>query len=571
MGLAAQQARLLTITARKSDCEYDSMRLSHEKLSISRDLEKVSNEYQNSLDQTKLMYDFYGNGTSSEQLKYGLLMSPSALNDYMPITVTNSAGRVVLNSAYAAAAKAAGIPQEGLGCVPSSAVRYQFLMGLGDAGIIDPTKAKRYADSTYNQTLGLGASTIDGSYTTVKGTLDDLKDALGRGDEGITLTAPIGKDPNTDSNSPKVANVNGVRQSETINLSKLLSNDPADQYILYSVSSNGAHKPIDAAKDIASRMTSSKEGTPAFIEQLYEAFSGVLTTGDPRSTAALNYAKQETEKIFYISPDVGNNEYDDYRGQDKVDNDTQNLELLGYEVDRDSHPTESEAKGKITSKASDVVGVAFTSYWHSARKGRFANSAAGINLNNVAKSFLSFFAKYMEGLPTKDGDNGAYYAKKGVKSASELVTNDANYIYYFPGPSKLPEEDTKNIQFYDTLLNQICTSGWTENNEIEDANYLQQMLQNGMMFVTKLKDDGFYYQGNYATDSYIKEVTDETAVAQAEARYNTTKAKLNSKEQTLDLKMKNLDTEISSLTTEYDTVKNTISKNIEKSFKRYSA
>ena len=93
------------------------------------------------------------------------------------------------------------------------------------------------------------------------------------------------------------------------------------------------------------------------------------------------------------------------------------------------------------------------------------------------------------------------------------------------------------------------------------------MLQNGMLFISKAKDDGYYYQGNYATDPYIKEISDDTLVAQAEAKYTTEKAKLNSKEETLDMKMKNLDTEISSLTTEYDTVKNTISKNIENSCK----
>ena len=97
------------------------------------------------------------------------------------------------------------------------------------------------------------------------------------------------------------------------------------------------------------------------------------------------------------------------------------------------------------------------------------------------------------------------------------------------------------------------------------------MLQNGMMFISRMKDDNYYYQGNYATDTYIKEIADETLIAYAESKYNTEKAKLNAKEETIDLKMKNLDTEISSLTTEYDTVKNTISKQIEKSFKRYSA
>ena len=45
MGLAASQARLLTITARKADCEFASMTLSHQKLALSRDMENVSNEY----------------------------------------------------------------------------------------------------------------------------------------------------------------------------------------------------------------------------------------------------------------------------------------------------------------------------------------------------------------------------------------------------------------------------------------------------------------------------------------------------------------------------------------------
>ena len=51
MGLSASQARLLTITARKSDCEYESMRLSHQKLALSRDMNNVSEEYQNAINQ----------------------------------------------------------------------------------------------------------------------------------------------------------------------------------------------------------------------------------------------------------------------------------------------------------------------------------------------------------------------------------------------------------------------------------------------------------------------------------------------------------------------------------------
>ncbi|CDE89674.1 unknown [Clostridium sp. CAG:729] len=60
------------------------MSLSHQKISLARELADLSNEYQNSLDQSKLIYDYYGTGDTNTPLSYGILMSPSALNDYMP-------------------------------------------------------------------------------------------------------------------------------------------------------------------------------------------------------------------------------------------------------------------------------------------------------------------------------------------------------------------------------------------------------------------------------------------------------------------------------------------------------
>lgn len=561
MGLSAQQARLLTITARKADCEYQSMNLSHQKLSISRELEDISNEYQNSLNQTKLIYDFYGTGDTSEQLKYNTLMSPSALNDYIPITITNQAGRVVLDKQLAIAAKAAGIPQEGLGCVPSSAVREQFYLGLASAGLITEDKAKQYAASSYNQALGVGASSTESTYTTVPGDLDDLKKLLINTNISVNPSLTCGNNGTGIVNSATGASVVGGDGNATISISQLLSDDPNDQVVWYAISENGRHFTNNQAMEMADKMT----GPGGFIEQIYNGFASVLETGDPRSTAALNYAKMKTEEIFaYSTSDIG-------ESQEGHDNDNGCWSLVVNNGNRPKHQQEEDAKNNIVSTAGNIIGIAGNSYWKGGKKGGRYNAAAGINLNNIAKVFLSYFAEYMEGLPTEKDKKGEYYGEKGWKQNSNLVTSNTNYVYYFKGTTVNSETDNQYVNFYDTLLNQLCTSGWTENQQITDPEYLQEMLQNGMMFITKLRDDGYYYQGNYATDSYIKEVTDETAIAKAEAKYNTMKTKLNNKEQTIDLKMKNLDTEISSLTTEYDTVKNTISKNIEKSFKRYNA
>lgn len=159
MGLAAGQARLLTITGRKSDCEYESMRLSHQKLALSRQLTDLSNEYQNSLDQTKLIYDYYGTGDQSNPLSYGILMTPSTLNNYMPVLVTDPKGRATLNSKYAAAAEAAGIPQEGLGSLPSENTRNKFIEALGGQGVISDKLMNTILGLPYNQAAGIGGGT----------------------------------------------------------------------------------------------------------------------------------------------------------------------------------------------------------------------------------------------------------------------------------------------------------------------------------------------------------------------------------------------------------------------------
>ena len=193
-------------------------------------------------------------------------------------------------------------------------------------------------------------------------------------------------------------------------------------------------------------------------------------------------------------------------------------------------------------------------------------------MSYVLRAYVTYIEDFLNGVAKTDSaGNDLYKVSIGNKKESNLVTDEKLHKYTINAGTTVSSDDCAQATFYDALFNQICKNGWTCNKNIDDNDYLQEMLKSGMLFISKVNDDGYYYQGNYATDTYIKEVSDDTKIAQAEAKYTTEKAKLNAKEETLDLKMKNLDTEISSLTTEYDTVKNTISKNIEKSFKRYNA
>ena len=111
MGLAASQVRLLTLTARKADCEYgisiDSMR----KMALTREQSELSKEYYRKLQSKTISY--YNNGQYCK-MNYNYLMGYGA--DYTAITsgskplkddnsmiLTDYKGQVIMSDAYAKA------------------------------------------------------------------------------------------------------------------------------------------------------------------------------------------------------------------------------------------------------------------------------------------------------------------------------------------------------------------------------------------------------------------------------------------------------------------------------------
>lgn len=602
MGLAAGQARLLTITGRKSDCEFQSMRLSHQKIALARELADISNEYQNSLNQTKLIYDYYGTGDTSMQLSYGILMNPSALNDYMPTTITDALGRVVLNSKYAAAARAAGIPQEGLGTLPSENLRNAFVKALAGEDIITDKLSETIQGLPYNQAAGFGGGATV-AVNTSTGNVDDLKKYISQNTEAFYCSGTKQKYSYKRENAygnTKTQDINIVtgecknydgENVQQMSLDALLSDDDENQFYLATKSIRGSQTAVYGIALMQSFLTE----PDGFIDWLYDQFSAVLDIGDGYTGKALEYAYSQTTNLVrkddtasYWNGKTGYEYwYCNTSTKDTVPTDTQhkNEEVKNYLdpiVNEWAKSSDNKDEGYEPGCVKDSrYCIGFSAVC--ANKQAFDTDkndyvTAGINLNNLAKAFLTYFADYMNGVSKTDSMGHEIFSveKGGLKAKGRwgvtemhLATDNYTFQYTWKTGTEVSSDDLGQATFYDALFNQICANGWIKNDQVDDNEYLQHMLQNGMMYISKMKDDGYYYQGNYATDIYIKEITDESKIAYAESKYNTEKAKLNAKEQTIDLKMKNLDTEITSLTTEYDTVKSTISKNIETGFKRY--
>ncbi len=109
MGLACSQIRLLTLTARKADCEYGISINSMEKMALTREQSALSREYQSKLQSKQIAY--YADGKYNK-INYSYLMGYGG--NYLAVTagtqplksensmiLTDYKGQVVMSKSYA--------------------------------------------------------------------------------------------------------------------------------------------------------------------------------------------------------------------------------------------------------------------------------------------------------------------------------------------------------------------------------------------------------------------------------------------------------------------------------------
>ncbi len=99
MGMAASQARFFQLTARKADINFMLSKLANEKVSLARDSQKISRDYQNAINKKVLKWS-NNSGASYITMDYQNLMRPSQMNQNKPYLLTDADGRVIVDSKY---------------------------------------------------------------------------------------------------------------------------------------------------------------------------------------------------------------------------------------------------------------------------------------------------------------------------------------------------------------------------------------------------------------------------------------------------------------------------------------
>ena len=649
MGLAASQARFLAITARKMNCEFESMQIAQQKLSVTREQQKAAQEYQDAMTATKLVWDADSNcdGTGDVyNLSYDLMMTPSALNEYDAFLVTDTQGRVVLSeSMFRAAVKAGVVDSAGN---PIKARQYsvegrnKFLEALGEAGTIDGSVINgiKSLKNSYTK-VGVGGEITDKKIANAMNSptfINHLKTAVYKKDDtnnnillltGAAIDYPVvqayaengkaagtilksagetysGNVVKTTFNAGDTINfpINDYKvASETIAEASWVRTDGTGGAAGEKIPANtslkidkGTKAPCKIIVYVPTSSTQHKEGDLKYAMSFSAIPDPTNVVSDPKTDGKTRITKNgqalsadSMKKLTLGDILSGKCEFTTVAATDAAFSTLANgvleemAKLLGYNagatefkglnVDNESNDALKQAV-ELTKAQLQSINKEDGSYFALATKSQSRNDVVkngttySFSLTNILKSFLTNYAAVM------DGFKSGYTIDNKSTTKSKYVTDDLNYTFLVENDSAETDTATLNADFYNQLYNALCMYGAStdkiKQQQIQDSNYLNNALKNGQLFVMSLNTDGYFYQGHYTASDHIAEISDDEAIAQAEAEYNIKKSKLSYKEQNLELKMKNIDTELSSLNTEYDTVKNLISKNVEKVFTMFS-
>ena len=179
-----------------------------------------------------------------------------------------------------------------------------------------------------------------------------------------------------------------------------------------------------------------------------------------------------------------------------------------------------------------------------------------------------------------------------IEKSQDMITKYEELISKLP-VRKIPDENDAKYRWYVNLWYRMGgedesrksdTKKYKELDEnlLNNAEWLEFALEHGVVTMehAEYDENGSTIYPNmgsfdwksiiYTNASDIISQDDEVAIAAAEAKYKTKIDEIEHQDKKYDQDLKKLDTEHSALQTEYDSIKEVISKNVERSFKAFS-
>ena len=584
MGLSASQARLLSITSRLSDNELRSQTITNAKSALSTKTSQASQEYLNSLNETKMMFSTYDESGNKVKTK----LTGAALSQYAPLknqyTLVNTDGQALVSELDATNYKESANISEFLEKYGFSNVFEEKVTTVVNEGKLsiandeyqkayDEWQAKRpnkddfynikykeeINDELYQKFLkgegSCGSAARDGDYTCYLHVLTHLLDQwLAQDGNGNTydsanypnkktqMKTSTGRDVNIDYNYISGA---GISQTpDLIPVSKAIMDTSNPDTTYYAAGTMGKDLKPDATEKerLLSDYYYDKNGVlqkkllKDKIVDMYYVLNDHTNSRNPNAQNLLKTTDAEVNALYLsFQEDMKLKKKTPYK---EPDNDGYKKAFEDWQKEEPKKPDEKDFHEEITTldqtQQSDE-GQWYINLWHR------MNGASNykVTINGVDNG---------EHDPKSDG----VISGDNIKSPTNGLTENGKVLWTVLEDGLMNSDEWLNY----ALKNRVVT--------MERVNYTNP-TENG----TGIKEYT-WTSIIYSNALDISEEENEKAITEAEVKYKQTLSDIESKDKQYDNIIRRLDTEHNALQTEYETIKSVISKNLERTLKMYS-
>lgn len=597
MGLAASQARLLSITARLSDNELHSQQIANSKVRLADKTQEASQEYIEALNTTKLMYRTYdanGNATEAE-------LTPAIMYQYSDLKnqygIANTSGQLLISSTDAANFEASNNVNEfvqlyGVELVdnPQFIIALQSIYGNNYADFYDLDAEKPLVDFG-----GMNVPGWVGQPNTGMSQQDYEKWA-----SQVSAIPVSGKESGSyGSLIAKLTNVPAYPGDEPQEPPAV---DMPDFAALAAAYNNSAcYGSVNGSNSTGIWHMEHNLCKLIWGENGFAADSGQITNSDGTITITADMDKLDDDSIFSGFGGSGTSaaknllqalKQDDIKDYDCVKELVQSLidlycDVVYYYANNGSY----DFYGSIQNNGADMKNPQeLYNDWK-----QFYTDLAGLEQKGEEEfnqKYQEQWEEYEKNHKTWEESWNSIYSWQN--SCNDLYDEYLDDIANLP-TSKIPDEDDPKTSWYVNLWHRINGESDRKSIEGEKGTYYKQLddnlltsqewlqfaLEHGVVTLEKVQfvdeaEEGTglkttkWLSTTYSSCSDITSTEDSVAIAKAEAEYNKKLNEIEAKDKKYDNDIKKLDTEHSALQTEYESVKSVIEKNTERSFKAFS-
>lgn len=570
MGMAASQARLLTITARLNHIELESQNLSNAKIRLSDNTQKASDKYIKALNKTEYLYNTYN--AKGEMITQDL--TGAALTNYGELKnqygLINSAGQILVSELDGKNFQESNTLEEFLD-------KYGVLSEPGKGEIVQVTNPE-YApamdeyEKLYDEWMTQKPDPSDEKYQeNVTGSESSLYEQFTKGTAGgcyTTFMNPCGEGYLHPVHACDVL-------EHMLELGEHTTSDGNKFTILASGNDYESHWWTEGSQ---TESINNVGGSPVVMEQIRKEIVGKYACGH-------EHEADEDAHMMDCPESWGG-----CGGQHEMDCTTK-------------EPCDGEQL--LIDKIEDLY-YDFKMRWLDKGTRLNLSDPEDQDLYNRMVHLIEHDLKFALEQTTEFNDE-LYQEDLEAWQAKEPQKPDVP-MYIDKEVRKVTDSD--KAQWYINLWHRMNgtsdfkggfgdsaeydpSEGWASKSKTEQSwailkdgdmnspEYLKYAIENGLITIEQVQftdpsdaDSGLenvaWTSVIFDTITDVTEQKDQIAITKAETEYEQALSDIEAKDKQLDVQMKKLDTEHNALQTEYDSIKSVIEKNVERNFKIFS-